>query len=148
MIKIEKILGVAILILLLLQWLNIPGARFLLTISLMLIILTYFFLGVIIVNQIKVKNMFKAQSYRDLSIIKIVGSIILGFMLSTVCLGILYNLQKWQGATDISIFGFVLLLLALLVVGYKYFVTKATYYLIQIKRIIIIGIMGVIIYLI
>lgn len=147
MTKIEKILGVVIAVALLLQWFNIPGARFLLTISLAVLIMMYFAFSVFVINRIKTMDVFKASSYRELSAYRLIGTIFYGFITSTVCLGILYNLQNWQRAGSISIVGFIFFLIAFIVVSCKYFLTKMEFYLLLTIRIGVIGAISLLVYL-
>ena len=55
----------------------------------------YFWLGFAVLNRIKLTKLFKKESYRDVSILRLIGSALLGIQLSFAPLGILYSLLMW-----------------------------------------------------
>lgn len=138
----EKILGLISIISFLLQKLKIPGGEFLLVISLMLLSLVYVFFTIFSTNKISITNAFKLTTYKQISILRLMGTVFLGFVLSVACLAILFNLQNWHGARYFSMTGIIFSSVAFFVVSYKYFVTKSCFYLRLIIRIVIIGVLA------
>ena len=131
MAKIEKIFGLIVLVSLLLLFLSVPGARFLL-----------------VFNKIRVANVFKKSSYKGLSSFEILGSLIFGFTISLGCLGILFKIQNWQGASSVLITGLLCLLINLIIAGMKYFVSHQDFPLKILIRTGIVGGIGLLVQLI
>lgn len=138
----EKTLGLIILVSFLFRSLGIPGGDFLLVVSIVLLSLMYCFFTLFIVNEIRIANIFKLSTYKEFSLLRLIGTILLGLILSVVCLGILFSLLHWQGARYFSLIGIPFLLIAFLLVGYKLLITKSGFYLRLIVRIGIIGAIG------
>lgn len=148
MAKIEKIFGLIVLVSLLLLFLSVPGARFLLVLSLIALSLVYFFFGILVFNKIRVANVFKKSSYKGLSSFEILGSLIFGFTISLGCLGILFKIQNWQGASSVLITGLLCLLINLIIAGMKYFVSHQDFPLKILIRTGIVGGIGLLVQLI
>jgi len=75
MIKLEKILGVTVLISLIFKFALIPGGSFLLVLSLFILSCLYYPLGFALLNQIAFTKILKKDSYKGLTAFKIIGSI-------------------------------------------------------------------------
>ena len=144
MIKLEKILGVIVFIGLILKLTLIPGAGILLTLSLSTLACLYYPLGFAILNQIGFKKIFKKDSYKGISALRIIGAIAAGTALSTICIGILFKIQNWAGADINLMAGLVTTLIVLATALFKYFKEKGEFYIGIFKRIAIIGILGLI----
>jgi hypothetical protein len=144
MIKFEKILGIIALIGLILKITLISGGSILLTFSLMTLACLYYPFGFALFNKIGLRKIFIKESYRGLSVLKVIGSIAAGTGLSVICIGILFKLQYWKGADTNLISGLGTTLIILVVTLNKYLKTKGECYIRILKRIVIIGIVGLI----
>ncbi|MDP4227049.1 MAG: hypothetical protein Q8910_11775 [Bacteroidota bacterium] len=142
MIKLEKILGIIVVIGLILKFSMISGGGILLTLSLMTLACLYYPLGFALLNQIGFKQIFKKEAYKGLSALRIIGAIGAGMAFSAICVGILFKLQYWTGANIYLIAGLVPSLIVLVIALIKYFKAKGEFYIGILKRIAIIGTFG------
>jgi len=136
--KLELIFGMLIIISLTLKFLLIPGGGTL-SLSWLGLAILYYPLGFLFFNQIRLKYMFKKDSYKGISALRIIGAIGFGMGLSTICIGILYKLQHWPLANQFLIIGLVVTFIIIVITVIKYLKTKDSYYLRMINRFIIIG---------
>ena len=144
MIKLEKILGVTVLIALIFKFALIPGGSFLLVLSLFILSCLYYPMGFALLNQIAFTKILKKDSYKGLTAFKIIGSIGAGMAFSVVCLGILFKVQHWAGANTYLITGLVSILIVLAIALVKYYKAKQEFYIGILKRIAIIGALGLV----
>lgn len=142
MLKLEKILGIIVVIGLVLKFTLIPGGGILLTLSLMTLACLYYPLGFALLNRIGFKQIFKKESYKGLSALRIIGAIGAGMAFSAICVGILFKLQLWAGANINLIAGLATLLIVLTIALIKYLKAKGEFYIGILKRISIIGTLG------
>jgi hypothetical protein len=140
--KLEKILGVAFLIALILKLTLLPGGGILATFSLLILANLYFLFGFALFNQIALKDIFKGASYNGIPALRIIGAIGTGSALSVLCVGILFRLQHWPGASINIITGVIVSLIILIIVLIKYFKAKEQFYFRILKRLIILGGLG------
>jgi len=144
MIKLEKILGVIALIGLILKLTLVTGGGTLLSLSLLTLACLYYPLGFALFNQIGFKKIFKKDSYKGLSALRIIGAIVAGMAISPICVGILFKIQNWTGADINLMAGLISTLIVMVVALFKYFKAKGEFYIGILKRIAIIGSLGLI----
>ncbi|HRZ42067.1 MAG TPA: hypothetical protein P5228_05120 [Bacteroidales bacterium] len=142
--KLEKILGLVIIIALLLKLVLIPGGSILTVISLTILACIYYPLGFAFFNGIRLRAIFKKDSYKGVSALRIIGAIGLGMGLAAICIGILFKLQHWPGGDTNLIAGLVTTLIILIIALIKYLKSKSDYYKLIFSRIAIIGGFGLI----
>jgi len=85
--KLEIITGIFFLIALIFYFNLIVGDSILLFFTLAILALVYFPLGFALFNNIPLKKVFKKESYKGLSSLQIISSVVLGIALSEICLG-------------------------------------------------------------
>ena len=145
--KAEIILGVISITALLLNLIIIPESSFLIVLSLSALSVFYMVLSVILFNDIRIIEILKNESFKRVSSMRLVGSILLGFTLSMTIFGLLFKVQFWPEPNvklGTGLFG----LLIALIVGYiKYSKTKSAYYTKIFKRIAVYGGFGLILML-
>lgn len=141
--KLEKILGLSFLIALILKWTLLPGGGILATFTLMILANLYFLFGFALFNQIELKSIVKSESYIGISALRLFGSFATGLALSTLCVGVLFKLQHWPGAKTNIILGLITSLIILIVALVKYYVSKEEIYTRIMKRLIILGGVGI-----
>jgi len=117
------------------------GATFI-TISLFPLYFFYLFFGFAFFNKIKLRNIFKKDSYKEISVLRIIGSIGAGIGLSAICIGILFKLMFWPEG-DLRLYAgliptFTIAIIALV----KFFRSKSDFYKPILLRITIIGALG------
>jgi len=137
--KFEKIIGVIILSTFILKLALVPGASTFLVFFFIFLILSYTFFGFVILNQIHIKNLFKKESFRDISALRLVGTILLGCVFAIFCMGCLFKIQHWPGAMALPYIAFILAIIPLVLILLKYFKTKNIFYLNTLKRFVIIS---------
>lgn len=81
---------------------------------------SYQFFSFAILNNIRFRNIFKKESYREISPKRILASIFIGFALATASFGILFHLMYWPGAAVLRIDGIIFLIIAIIISTYKY----------------------------
>lgn len=142
--KAEIILGAIALTSLALNLLLVPGGVVLTVLSLSTLSVFYMYLSFALFNDIQIRRIFKKDSYKGISTMRIVGAILTGLALSMTIVGLLFKFQSWPGATMNLGLGLVGLLIALIVGTVKYSKTKSDYYTKIIKRIAVYGGLGLI----
>jgi uncharacterized membrane protein len=112
----------------------------------MILACIYYPLGFAFFNKIKIKEIFKKSSYSDLSALRVLGAIGAGTALSTICVGILFKLQRWPGSDINLLAGLILSLIVLIIAIIRFVKSKDLFYRQIFIRFSIIGIFGVLMY--
>jgi hypothetical protein len=146
--KAEKILGAIAIIAIVLKFLLISGSGFLTVISLGTLSVLYYLLSFAFFNDIRLRNIFKKESYRGISALRIIGTVLFGFAISLVVIAILFKLQSYPGGAFILLQGLISLGICLIVAVIRYGKTKSTNYKKIFSRSIIIGCFGLLLYVI
>lgn len=108
------------------------------------LILLYFFFGFALFNNIRIRGIFKRNSYKNISVLRILGSIFVGICLSITVIAILFHFQVWPGAIAMMYLWPIGMILVLLAVLSKWFLTKDSFYKGILKRIGIFGLLALI----
>nr|WP_294936502.1 hypothetical protein [uncultured Flavobacterium sp.] len=107
---------------------DFPGGTLFTVLQLTTISLLYFVLGFAIFNSIRLRRIFKKESYQNVSGLRIVGAIGTGMTLSIVIIGILFTVMQWPGASFNLLIGLVFTAIISLVSIIKYLMSKSAYY--------------------
>ena len=134
--KAELILGILILTGIVLSVLHLPGGAVITVFIMPLLSMMYLCLGFALLNSISLKN----ESYKGLSTMRIVGSVLSGIIFSIALIGILFGWMMWPGASVMLLSSIAGLLIMLIVVLIKYFTKKDLFYRNMLIRIAVIGI--------
>jgi hypothetical protein len=132
----EKILCITFLFGLILKLALIPGSGILITLSLLILSILYFYLGFAFFNNIPFKGIFKKDSYREIKPLRILGAIAAGIVLSTISIGLLFKIQNWPLASSSLIVGLITSFIILAITTFKSYKTKDIYYSRILKRLI------------
>ena len=116
-----------------------------LTLSILSII--YVFLGFALFNDIRLRNIFKKESYTSVSGLRILGAVGAGWALSATINGLMFKFQSWPGADSNLGVGLVGLLIVTIIGTIKYSKNKSEYYTRIFMRIAIFGGLGLILML-
>lgn len=143
MTKIEKTLGIAAIILVLLKFAAMPGAGLLLIITLTLLCMFYFSCSFAIFNGISFRGLFDTKSYQNSSFLKIIGAVVTGLVLSATIVGIVFKLFSWPGAHVMLLLGILGIMIITIIVAKKHSKIKSEYYKRIFKRIAIFGFISV-----
>ncbi|EJF10152.1 hypothetical protein [Pontibacter sp. BAB1700] len=142
--KTEIVLGAIAVVALILNLLFVPGSSILTVISLSAISVLYMYLSFALFNGVRLRYIFKKNSYKGISTMRIIGAVLTGLALSITLIGLLFKFQDWPGATinlGVGLFGLVI---ALIVGAVKYSKSKSDYYTKIFKRIAVYGGLGLI----
>ena len=142
--KFEKIIGLVIIISLIMKLTLIPGGSILAAISLTTLACIYYPLGFAFFNDIRLSKIFKKDSYKGLTALRIIGAIGIGMGLAAICMGILFKIQHWPGADTNLISGLVTTVIILIIALIRFIKSKDNFYKRIFKRIAIIGGFGLI----
>ncbi len=82
-----------------------PFGTEIIILSLLILSCFYFYLGVLLLNAISFKKMFKKDSYSSISVKRIIGTIGAGVGISIVILGIMFKTFHWPFANQNLIIG-------------------------------------------
>ena len=102
---IEKTLIIMLIAGMVLKIFAIPGSSVLITISILSLSVLYFLFGFAIFTKVPIKGIFKKISYSHLKPADIITSIFCGNALSTLIVGILFQLNYWLGASPMTFAG-------------------------------------------
>lgn len=145
--KAEIIIVTLSIIALAMNLLLAPGGGVLTVLALSTLSIIYFYLGFALFNDIRLRKIFKKDSYKEISSSRILGAVGAGITLSMTTIGLMFKFQSWPGADlnlGVGLFG----LLIVTIIGLtKYFKNKSDYYTRIFKRAAIFGGLGLIIML-
>lgn len=145
--KTENIIAIIAIIALGLKLIFIEGSGLLTVITFMLLSIIYFYFGFALFNNIKLRKIFKKNSYNEVSSLRILGAVGSGAALSMTTLGIMYKFQSWEGAEIYLGTGLIGLLIIVVIGGLKYSKNKDNYYSNIFKRVAVFGSIGLILML-
>ena len=143
----EIIIATLSLIALGLNLLLIPGGGVLTVLTLSTLSMLYMNLSFALFNGIRLRNIFKKDSYKGISTMRIIGAVGTGLALSMTIIGLLFKFQSWPGASLNLGAGLVGLLIATVIGTIKYFRNKSDFYTKIFKRIAVFGGLGLILML-
>lgn len=146
--KAEIIIGTISIIALGLNLLLVPGSGILTVLSLSSLTMIYFYLSFALFNDIRLRKIFKKESYKGISTLRIVGAIGAGLALSITIVGLMFKFQSWPGASFNLGIGLVGLLIVTIIGLIKYSKNKSDYYTRIFKRTAVFGGLGLILMLI
>jgi len=148
--RFELIVGLIAIFGIVLKILHIPGGGILTVLTLTTLSFFYYVFSFTFFNSIRLQDIFKKVSYKGTNSKKIIGTIGLGFALSTVIIGGLFKLQFWPGAAIVLMTGLVATGMVLFIALISYFFNKGdsdNFYAGIFKKIAIYGGLGLILHL-
>jgi hypothetical protein len=111
----EKILTCGVVIALILKFSVIPGADTLLLWSTVILACLYYPLGFLLLNRIRLRDIFKKSAYQNVSGKEIGFAVWTGIGLSIICIGSLFKLLFLMGADDMLLIGCIMTAVTLIV---------------------------------
>ncbi len=141
--KAEKILAVLIVVALVFRLLSLPGSFLLLVFSFPLLAIIYNPFGFAFFNNIRLRNIFKGESYKGVTVFRIIAAVITGIGLSLICIGSLFTIQQYPGADILIMSGFTVSVIILIASLANYVKTKKEFFSRILIRNIIVGAVGV-----
>ena len=113
--RFEKLLIILAIVGYVLKMLLIPGGSMLFYYCSIILWWLYFLLGFAFFNGIRLKALFKKESYTGIPMLHILGAVFTGLALSVGVLGILFKLMTWPGA-GINLFVGMIVCLAIIII--------------------------------
>jgi len=106
--KLELILIIGSVVGLLMSLFDVPQNSLIVGLSFLPLSLLYFYLGFALFNGIRLRNIFKADSYKDLGVWRIAIAIGTGIALSNLTIGFMFSILSYPLAKTMLIFGIAL----------------------------------------
>ena len=143
----EKILGGLIVSLMLIRlFFAFPYFNIIITLLILVLSMMYFGFGFALLNNVRLRTVFKKDSYKGISTLRILGGIFTGFILSFLSIYSLFKFQRWPFANQGLLISLCGLLPILAIVIYKSINSKNSYYSNFLIRLIILGVIGASLY--
>jgi hypothetical protein len=106
--KLELILIIGSVVGLLMSLFDVPQNSLIVGLSFLPLSLLYFYLGFALLNGIRLRNIFKADSYKDIGVWRIAIAIGTGIALSNLTIGFMFSILSYPLAKTMLIFGIAL----------------------------------------
>jgi len=103
----EKILAIAALIALILKFSLVSGGDFIALWTMLILACLYYPLGFLFFNQIRLRDIFKKTSYKNVTAPRIIFAISTGIGLSAIVVGSLFKLLNFSGADEMLLSGLI-----------------------------------------
>ena len=144
--RFELIVGLIAILGIALKIIHIPGGGILIVLALSTLSVFYYVFSFAFFNSIRLRDIFKKVSYKGTNTKRIIGTIGLGYTLSTLIIGGLFKLQFWPGAAMVLMTGLVTTGIVLFIALIFYFRNKAdtVFYTGVFKKIAIYGSLGLV----
>ncbi len=127
-----------------LNLLLIPGGGLLTVLTFSILSVLYMYFGFALFNDIRLRDIFKKDSYKGISSKRIFGAIGTGFALSAMTAGLMFKFQSWPGADFYLKAGLFGLLIVTVIGLVKYYKNKSDFYTRIFKRVAIFGGLGLV----
>jgi hypothetical protein len=143
----EIILGTAIILLMLSRLYFIyPLASLLISILTLFLAVLYLFLSFVLLNQIRLRNLFKKSAFSNISTLRIIGTIGTGFVLSIITINILFVFQRWPYGRINLLIGLIGIIPIIAFVIFKLVKKNTPFYKALIIRLAIISFIGLVLF--
>jgi len=106
--KLELILIIGSVVGLLMSFFDVPQNSLIVALFFLPLSLLYFYLGFALLNGIRLRNIFKADSYKDIGVWRIAIAIGTGIALSNLTIGFMFSILSYPLAKTMLIFGIAL----------------------------------------
>jgi hypothetical protein len=140
--KAELILVLLTILAIILDLFQVPAAAPLTVVLLSSLATLYMYLGFALFNDIRLRNIFRKESYKAVRKERILGAIGAGFVLSLTIIGLLFKIQIWPGGKFNLIVGLTGLLIVSVVALSKYAKNRSPYYQRILLRVALFGSLG------
>ena len=117
----------------------IRGGNILLLLSIVGLSFLYFYAGLAILNGISLKEMFKKETYKNISNLRVFGSIATGLVLSITVIGVMFKYMMWPGSARMLFVSFLGLLIIFIVALIKSIKKPSKFYQNVLLRCVIYG---------
>ena len=140
--KFEITTAILSLVALVLNFLFAPNFSYPTLIAIIVQPAVYFIFGFAVLNNVQIRGIFKKDSYRKISKMRMFGAVLLGIALAITIYGIFFRILILPFGMFLSFFGLSCLSIIAIIAIIKYGKTESPFYKGVITRIIIIGGLG------
>lgn len=145
--NIEKFIGALIIALVLLRlFIYVSFLDTIIVLLTLVLSIIYLALSFALLNNVRLRSVFKKVSYNNVSILKIIGAIGTGIVLSLICIYSLFKFMRWPFADQGLSISLITLLIPIVVTAIKWLTTKNEFYITFLIRLVVIGVIGTIFY--
>jgi len=138
----EKILVALSVFALVLNLFLIPFGGVLTVMTLSALSILYFYFGIALFNNIRLRKIVKKESYEGISPLRRAGAVGAGMALSVTTTGLMFKFQAWPGANIYLVIGLFGLVAVIVPVAIKYSKNKSVFYTRIFKRAALYGGLG------
>jgi hypothetical protein len=138
----EKILVALSVFALILNLFLIPFGGVLTVMTLSALSILYFYFGIALFNDIRLRKIVKKESYEGISPLRRAGAVGAGMALSVTTTGLMFKFQAWPGANIYLVIGLVGLVAVMVAGAVKYSKNKSVFYTRIVKRAVLYGGLG------
>ncbi|SDS82161.1 hypothetical protein [Winogradskyella sediminis] len=144
----EISIGVGILVVMLLRlFITVPYASLLITMLTLALSMLYFVFSFGLLNRIRLRHLFNKESYKGISLIRIIGTIGTGFVLSLLSISILFKYQLWPYGSILLLIGLMSILPIIVVTVFKFISHKNRFHSTLLMRLSIISMVGLLFFI-
>jgi hypothetical protein len=126
--KLEFTLALLVLTGFIMKIFHVVMAGTIMSLSILILSLFYYFLSFALFNNIGMKDLFNKIAYKNASTLRIMGGIFTGIAISTLLIGALFKIQHWPMADMNFMVGLVLSLIVSAIAIIRFSKSKASYY--------------------
>lgn len=125
----------------------VPGGSALTVLTLSALAILYMYFSFALFNNVSLRNVSKKGTFAGLGKLRIIGAAASGVALALTIIGIMFKIQFWPGGEIQLRIGLLGLVIVSAIGIFKYIKTKSPFYVNILKRIIIVGGLGLILVL-
>ena len=126
--KAEIVIVVLCITAVILNFMLVPGGVLFTVLTFMLLSILYFNLGFALFNGIRLRNIFKKESYVGIKASRMIGCIGTGMALSLLIVGLLFKLLSWPGSFVNLMAGLFFVAVVLIISIIKLVTSKSSFY--------------------
>ena len=143
----EIAIGISVLLVMLLRlFVTFNYASVIISLLILILSMLYFGLSFGLLNQIRLRQVFKKESYKGITTLRLIATIATGFVLSIITIAILFRYQRWPYGSINLLIGLFSLTPILAVVIFKYIKYRSSFYKTLLIRLSIISFVGLLLF--
>jgi hypothetical protein len=144
----EKILAALVLASLFMKFSLVPSGSVFFVVFISALMCLYFYSCFLLLNNIRLRKIFKREAYAGISALRITGAVCTGFSLATLLTGIEFKIMNWPGGNMYIVLGAVPGLIIALTALMKYMRSRDVFYKNILIRLTIILVCGTVLFFI
>jgi hypothetical protein len=137
--KVELALGISGIVSALMLLFLIPFGGPLALISFGTLSMFYMFFGILVFNNISLKNLLSKNDFAEILSLNFIGTLGMGFAMSSALIGILFKIMRWPNANFMLAFGLFFMLNIFMIAFFRHHKSNSGNYKFIFRRVLIIG---------